>query len=97
MKVSRSTKQNIIDYLLMRGNPFHGEMEIIQFLNRIWDLSSLPSTDNRYPNMERDLKQHIVYFEDLTLPELLYDRRLNLLGAQTKCSFYSLKIAFIPM
>ena len=79
MNISESTRQNIIDYLLMRDHPFHGKMGVVQFLNRIWNLSSLPSTDPRFQNMEGDVNMHMVSFNDWTNHNLLYDSRLNLL------------------
>lgn len=79
MNISESTRQDIIDYLLMSDHPFHGKMGIVLFLNRIWDLSSLPSTDIRYSNMAGDTRTHMEVFDDWTYQTLLYDSRLNLL------------------
>ncbi|MDY0386993.1 MAG: TIR domain-containing protein [Methanolobus sp.] len=79
MNISESTRSDIIDYLLMREQQFHGKLGIIDFLNRIWNLSSLPSTDHRLTNMEADIYQHMISFDDWSYHTLLYDSRLNLL------------------
>ncbi len=72
MNISEVTRRNIIDYLLLRDYPFHGRLELIDFLKRIWDLSSMPSTDSRYKNAERDIIQHTVAFPDWDDHYLLY-------------------------
>jgi hypothetical protein len=35
MKITEITRRNIIDYLLMSEEPFHGRMGLISFLKRI--------------------------------------------------------------
>jgi hypothetical protein len=72
--ISEVTRRDITDYLLLRSEPFHGRLGLIEFLKRIWDLSSMPSRDPRYKTLEADLWQHMVNFSDYTDSELLYDR-----------------------
>jgi hypothetical protein len=60
MRVSELTRRNILDYLLLREYPFHGRLDLISFLKRIWSLSSMPSTDDRFENAEGDIHQHMV-------------------------------------
>lgn len=72
MNISEVTRRNIIDCLLIREHPFHGRLDLISFLKRIWDLSSMPSTDDRFENAEGDIWQHIVRNDDWDYTYLLY-------------------------
>lgn len=58
--VTQLTRRDIFDYLSMEGISWHGRLEEVAFLERIWDLSSLPSTDGRFRNAARDIFQHRV-------------------------------------
>jgi hypothetical protein len=58
--VSQLTRRDIFDYLSMDSVAWHGRLEEVAFLERIWDLSSLPSTDGRFRNAARDIVQHRV-------------------------------------
>jgi hypothetical protein len=60
MKISELTRRNIIDYLLVRDTPYYGRSDLISFLKRTWNLSSMPSTDIRFENAEGDIWQHMV-------------------------------------
>ena len=46
-------------------------MEELDFLERIYDLEKLPSTDNRFDNAKQDIYQHTVNNDDW-LPEWVY-------------------------
>ncbi|MCX6768382.1 MAG: TIR domain-containing protein [Candidatus Micrarchaeota archaeon] len=83
MTLSEKSRTSIIDYLIVRKYPFHGKLNIISFLKRIWDLSWLPSTDRRFDNAEGDIWQHMVANEDWTYQYLLCDYQpLNLLKCE---------------
>lgn len=71
MSISEITRRDIIDYLLMRQIPFHGSIDIVSFLKRIWDLSSMPSTDSRFSNAEGDVWQHMINNDDWEYDYLL--------------------------
>src|ERR1035438_6554081 len=45
----------------------------LDFLRRVWNLSSLPSADSRFENAEGDIWQHMVSFRDWDYSYLLYD------------------------
>ncbi|MDI6639903.1 MAG: TIR domain-containing protein [Methanocellales archaeon] len=72
MNISEVTRRNIIDYLLLRKYPFHGRLDLISFLKRIWDLSSMPSTDGRFKDAEGDIWQHMINNYDWEYGFLLY-------------------------
>lgn len=58
--VTHLTRRDIFDYLSMEGISWHGRLEEVAFLERIWDLTSLPSTDGRFRNAAGDIFQHRV-------------------------------------
>ncbi|MGB2769621.1 MAG: TIR domain-containing protein [Candidatus Zixiibacteriota bacterium] len=72
MNITELTRRSIIDYLLLREHPFHGKLDILDFLKRIWDLSSMPSTDSRFQDAEGDIWQHMVRNNDWEDDYLLY-------------------------
>ncbi|QDR81320.1 AAA family ATPase [Sporomusa termitida] len=68
-----SIRQNIIDILTKQSVPFYGESELIDFLTRIWDLKTMPSTDPRFRNAEEDIVQHMISNYDWSEKELLWN------------------------
>ena len=64
MIITELTRRDIIDYLLVRGKPFYGKLDLVGFLKRVWDLSSMPSTDGRFENAEGDIWQHMINNSD---------------------------------
>jgi hypothetical protein len=71
-KISEPTRHDIVDALLLREEPFHGRLDLISFLKRVWPLNSMPSTDPRFDDVEGDIWQHMVRNNDWTTSELLY-------------------------
>lgn len=72
MNITEVTRRNIIDYLLLREYPFHGRLDLINFLKRIWDLSSMRSTDHRFKDAEGDIWQHMINNYDWEYDYLLF-------------------------
>ena len=68
------TRRATIDYLLACGEPFHGRLDLMEFLRRVWLLSEMPSEDPRYDNAEQDIRQHTVNNEDWGHDYLLFQR-----------------------
>lgn len=64
MEISEITRRDIVDYLLLRDIGFHGRLDVVSFLKRVWDLSSMPSTDYRFTNAEGDIWQHMINNSD---------------------------------
>lgn len=79
MEISELTRRDIIDYLLLRNPPYYGGSELISFLKRTWNLSSMRSTDPRFDNAEGDIWQHMVNNYDWE-DEYLLTSYLNLLN-----------------
>lgn len=73
MKITEITRRNIISYLLNRKTGFSGSLEMIDFIGRIWPLSSMPSTDQRFKNAHADIWQHMINNYDWDESYLLVD------------------------
>lgn len=73
-KISEVTRRDIVDGLLLSGEPFYGRLDLVSFLKRIWALKSMSSTDYRYQDAEGDIWQHMVRNSDWSDTELLYSR-----------------------
>lgn len=78
MKITGVTRALLIDQILMLDRPFHGRIDLIAFLKRTFDLSTMPSNDRRYDNAEGDIWQHIVNNNDWS-EDYLLNTRLPLL------------------
>ena len=57
---------------------YHGRLSEVDFLSRIYDLKSMPSTDSRYKDAEGDIFQHTVNNDDWDIYWVFSDSRFNL-------------------
>src|SRR5580693_7891066 len=80
-RITEITRSEIVDYLLLRKESFHGNLDLISFLKRVWNLSQMPSTDSRFENAEGDIWQHMINNNDWSESELLTSH-LNLLSCE---------------
>jgi len=79
IKISRQTRLNIFDGIRLENIIWYGELNDVEFLSELYDLESLPSFDNRFPNAARDIWQHTINNDDWE-PDWIYtDTRFNLL------------------
>lgn len=76
--IREGTRRDIIDMLVLRGLPFHGRLDYMDFLKRVWPLDEMPSEDNRFQTATRDIATHMG-FGDWDDSHLLLER-LNLAG-----------------
>jgi hypothetical protein len=60
MQISQITRRDLVDALMGEGVAWNGRLEESEFLSRIFDLDSLPSTDSRFKNAAGDIWQHRV-------------------------------------
>jgi hypothetical protein len=67
-----------LDALALERIVWSGRLEEPEFLNRIWELSELPSYDGRFPNAAGDVWQHRVNNHDWDDDWIFSDSRLNL-------------------
>lgn len=58
--VSRVTRLDILDYLRTAAASWHGRLGEIEFLDGLYDLDALASTDSRYATARQDIRQHRV-------------------------------------
>lgn len=96
MEITEITRREIMDRILISGRQFHGNLDLISFLKRIWDLPSMPSTDHRFVDAEGDIWQHMVRNEDWSYSELL-DGRLNLSGCDDSIFLKFLETCLHPL
>ena len=81
MKISQLTRRDIIDSMLAEKVNWNGRLEEPEFLARLFELQSLPSTDDRFKDAAGDIWQHRVNNFDWDDDWVFYDRRFNLIGA----------------
>lgn len=62
MLITELTRRNIIEALLRKN--ISGRLELLEFLERTWNLSEMPSTDSRFANAAGDIGQHMVNNND---------------------------------
>ncbi len=66
--------------MFIDGVRWSGRLSEPDFLGRIWDLSSMPSTDSRYANAAGDIYQHPENNDDWEYNWVFTDSRFNLQG-----------------
>lgn len=78
-EVSHAIRQNIIDGLKIEQVSWNGRLGDVEFLQRLYDLESLPSTDSRFKDAADDIWQHRVNNPiDWTDDWIYDDARFNL-------------------
>lgn len=81
-KINSEIRQNIADDIVAQGVAYNGKVLQADFLARLYDLKSMPSTDYRpeYDNAYKDIKQHADRNPgDWAEDWVFTDERLNLL------------------
>lgn len=78
--LSRHTRQEIVDALRIEKIWWAGQLDEVEFLQRLYDLDSLPSKDSRFKNASRDIWQHRVNNPDDWPDDWIFsDNRFKLL------------------
>ncbi|HWP33184.1 MAG TPA: abortive infection family protein [Solirubrobacterales bacterium] len=77
--VTQLTRRDIFDYLSMERIAWHGRLEEVAFLERIWDLGSMRTTDPRYRDAAGDIFQHRVNNWDWEDDWVFTDSRFDLM------------------
>ena len=57
-QITAVTRRDIFDYVRAEYGEWWGRLDEIAFLDRLYDLDALPSTDSRYTTARRDIIQH---------------------------------------
>lgn len=77
--INRRTRKNIFDGIRIAKISWSGALDEPSFLERLYDLSSLPSHDSRYSDAAGDIWQHRVNNWDWDEDWVFDDRRFRLL------------------
>jgi hypothetical protein len=81
MRISTVTRRDIADAIMLENANWSGRLEESEFLSRMFDINSLPSTDLRFKNAAGDIWQHRVNNpQDWNDDWVFYDERFNLMG-----------------
>lgn len=83
-KITTITRRNIADDLTTGKLWYHGRLKESDFLNRLYDLSRMPSTDYRpdYDNAYKDIQQHVDRNSDWEPDWVFTDNRFNLMHCE---------------
>lgn len=79
-ELGKEIRKNIVDGLRLDGIHWQGPLSDVEFLSRLYDLESRPSTDSRFPDASGDIWQHTVNNDDWDADWVFTDKRFNLLG-----------------
>lgn len=79
MKISEATRRDIFDLIMIEHVSWNGRLEEPDFLARMFDLRSLPSTDGRFKDAYGDIWQHRINNYDWDDYWVFQDSRFNLL------------------
>lgn len=93
--ISEITRRNLMDELYSRGD-IPGKSELLDFLNRIWSLEDMPSTDSRFHNASGDIWQHMINNSDWDEP-YLFEEYLGLLTATDEIFIHFLEQTVHPI
>jgi len=77
MKISKKTKSSLFE--ILKDNIYPKDVAlyenwILDFINSIWDLKSLPSEDSRFKNADEDVWQHVINNDDWDYDYLFLER-----------------------
>jgi hypothetical protein len=79
----RQIRVNILDGLRLEDVAWHGKLDDVEFLSRLYDLQQLPSTDSRFKDAAGDIWQHRHNNDDWERDWVLTDSRFNLIDGPT--------------
>ena len=81
-KIGERTRAAVLDEMRARETVWHGALDEVAFLSRIFDLTSLPSHDSRFQNAEQDIWQHCINNFDWPQDWVYSDPRFRLYAAE---------------
>ncbi|WP_236979956.1 caspase family protein [Membranihabitans maritimus] len=96
-KISIVTRQAIFDEITLNNISWSGRLEEPDFLNRLFDLSKLPSTDSRFDNAYDDIHKHRIMNYDWEDDWVFTDRRFNLLHCEEEILLKFLLLTINPV
>ena len=78
--IREGTRRDIIDMLVLSDASFHGRLDYMDFLKRVWPLDEMPSEDHRFRSATGDIATHMG-FGDWDDSHLLLERLRLALGS----------------
>lgn len=75
----RQVRVNVLDGLRLENAAWHGQLDDVEFLSRLFDLQQLPSTDSRYKDAAGDIWQHRYNNDDWERDWVFADNRFRLI------------------
>ena len=76
--IADKTRAAVLDEMRARETVWYGALSEVDFLNRIFDLATMPSFDSRFDTAERDIWQHCINNDDWPLDWIFTDSRFRL-------------------
>ena len=80
----KKVRQNILDGLRLDDVKWHGELNDVEFLSRLYELEKLPSFDNRFKDAAGDIWQHRWNNDDWENDWVFTDSRFQLLDGRAE-------------
>lgn len=80
-EISEVTRRSVVDFIVASETDWAGRLGEDDFLARLYDLTSMPSTDYRFENAAGDIWKHRIMNLDWNADWVFYDSRFNLLWA----------------
>lgn len=77
-EISLVTRRDIFDFLRKEADPWWGRLDEISFLEQLYDLDALPSTDRRHATAGEDIARHRVANLDWDDDWVFDDQRFQL-------------------
>lgn len=74
----RQVRVNVLDGLRLESAAWHGELDEVEFLSRLFDLQQFPSTDSRFKDAAGDIWQHRHNNDDWERDWVFTDHRFEL-------------------
>lgn len=74
----RQVRINVLDGLRLENAAWHGQLDDVEFLSRLFDLQQLPSTDSRFKDAAVDIWQHCCNNDDWERDWVFTDSRFQL-------------------
>lgn len=87
MEITEITRRDIVENVDWEQYSWHGRLPEIDFLNRLYTLENLPSTDSRFENAQSDIWQHRINNDDWENDWIFYDDRFRLNDYQDSSYF----------
>jgi hypothetical protein len=84
MEFSVEARKALLRNVARSGLSWSGNVGLLEFYGKIFDLKKLPSSDSRFENADEDMWQHTVNNFDWSEADVLEDSRFTPLQLQDK-------------